>query len=67
MGLMQESIRKIKKELPDLGVISDVALDPYTLSGHDGILNDKQEIDNDKTIEVLVKQASLMLKRALIL
>ena len=57
MGLMQESIRKIKKELPDLGVISDVALDPYTLSGHDGILNDKQEIDNDKTIEVLVKQA----------
>ena len=40
-----------------IGIMCDVALDPYTLSGHDGILNDKQEIDNDKTIEVLVKQA----------
>ena len=57
-NLVCRAIKEIKKRYKNqIGIMCDVALDPYTLSGHDGILNDKQEIDNDKTIEVLVKQA----------
>lgn len=56
-GLIPEAIAKIKAELPSLCVLTDVALDPYTSHGHDGIVNAKQEIDNDATLEVLVKQA----------
>ena len=53
------SINKIKQEFPDLILIADVALDPYTDHGHDGILlND--EVDNDKTNEVLVTQSLLL-------
>jgi len=51
-GLMQRSIRAIKKALPGLVVMSDVALDPYSSYGHDGIV-ENFEIVNDKTIEVL--------------
>jgi porphobilinogen synthase len=50
------AIRAIKKEVPDIGVLCDVALDPYTSHGHDGLLHDG-EIVNDETVEVLVKQA----------
>ena len=55
-NLICETVRLIKSEFPDLGIICDVALDPYTDHGHDGLLING-EIDNDKTIDVLVKQS----------
>ena len=56
-GLVQSAVKLLKKEFPNLGIITDVALDPYTLSGHDGIVNKDGYVLNDKTIEVLKKQA----------
>ena len=57
-NLICKSIRLIKKNFPNIGVMCDVALDPYTSHGHDGIIiNDK--IDNDETVKILVKQAIL--------
>src|SRR5471032_1877181 len=55
-NLVCRAIRAIKKEVPEVGVLCDVALDPYTSHGHDGLLRDG-EILNDETVEVLVKQA----------
>ncbi len=55
-GLMQESIRYIKKQAPDLLVMSDIALDPYSVYGHDGVVTDN-EIVNDPTLEVLSQMA----------
>ena len=55
-GLMQESVRAIKKEFPDLVVMTDVALDPYSSYGHDGIVEDGQ-ILNDESAELLAKMA----------
>ena len=55
-NLVCRAIRAIKKEVPDVGLLSDVALDPYTSHGHDGLLHNG-EIVNDETVEVLVKQA----------
>ena len=55
-NLVCRAIRAIKKEVPDIGLLCDVALDPYTSHGHDGLLHDG-EILNDETVEVLVKQA----------
>ena len=55
-GLMQKTIREIKNSFPDICVISDVALDPYSIYGHDGIVKDNK-ILNDKTNEVLSKMA----------
>ena len=60
-NLICKSIKLIKKKFPDIGVMCDVALDPYTSHGHDGILI-KNKIDNDETIKVLVKQALLQAK-----
>ena len=55
-NLICSTVRLIKSEFPDLGIICDVALDSYTVHGHDGLLiND--EIDNDKTNEALIKQS----------
>lgn len=51
-GLMQRSVRAIKKEIPNMVVMTDVALDPYSSYGHDGIVENEQ-IVNDKTVEVL--------------
>ena len=51
-GLTQRAIRRIKEEFPGLLLITDVALDPYTIHGHDGILEDGK-IVNDKTVEIL--------------
>ncbi len=56
-GLVQRAIRKLKQEIPELGVITDVALDPYTTHGQDGLMNVDGYIVNDETVEVLVKQA----------
>ena len=55
-NLVCRAIRAIKKEVPEIGVLCDVALDPYTSHGHDGLLRDGAII-NDETVEVLVKQA----------
>jgi len=55
-NLVCRAVRAIKAEVGDLGVICDVALDPYTSHGHDGLLVDG-EVDNDRTVEVLVRQA----------
>lgn len=56
-GLVPKTIKTLKKAFPDLGVITDVALDPYTTHGQDGIIDDDGYVLNDKTVEVLVKQA----------
>ena len=56
-GLVQRAIRALKTAHPDLGVITDVALDPYTSHGQDGLLDENGYVVNDETIEVLVKQA----------
>jgi porphobilinogen synthase len=56
-GLVQRTIRTLKSQLPDLGVITDVALDPYTSHGQDGLLDESGYVTNDKTVETLVKQA----------
>ena len=56
-GLIQRIVREIKKREFNIGIITDVALDPYTNHGQDGILEDNGTIDNDGTLEVLTKQA----------
>jgi porphobilinogen synthase len=57
-NLICEAVRAIKKAVPEIGVICDVALDPYTSHGHDGILaKDKKYVLNDVTVEILCKQA----------
>jgi len=55
-NLVCQSVRAIKKEFPELGVLCDVALDPFTSHGHDGLLQDER-ILNDETVAVLVRQA----------
>ena len=62
-GLIQNAVKKIKDSVPDIGIITDVALDPYTSHGHDGVLGEDGEILNDKTVEILQEQ-SLSLARA---
>ncbi len=57
-NLVCKSIRYIKKKYKNIGIMTDVALDPYTSHGHDGILI-KNKIDNDKTLDVLEKQSLL--------
>jgi porphobilinogen synthase len=56
-GLVQNTVRAIKKELPELAVITDVALDPYTTHGQDGIIDDSGYVLNEETVAMLVKQA----------
>ena len=56
-GLVQRSIRKIKSELPEILVISDIALDPFTIHGQDGLIDESGYVLNDETVEVLCKQA----------
>ena len=56
-GLAQQAISMVKNAVPELGVISDVALDPYTSHGQDGLLDEQGYVINDETVEVLVKQA----------
>ncbi len=56
-GLVQRAVRALKSELPDLGVITDVALDPYTTHGQDGLIDASGYVLNDETCDVLVQQA----------
>jgi porphobilinogen synthase len=56
-GLAQRAIRALKQRFPELGVITDVALDPYTTHGQDGLVDDSGHVVNDETVEALVNQA----------
>jgi porphobilinogen synthase len=56
-GLAQRAVRAVKQAVPQLGVITDVALDPYTTHGQDGIIDESGYVLNDVTVDALVKQA----------
>ncbi|MBI1394587.1 MAG: porphobilinogen synthase [Betaproteobacteria bacterium] len=56
-GLVPAAVSSLKARFPELGVITDIALDPYTSHGQDGLLDDRGYVMNDETIEVLVRQA----------
>ncbi|PMB49557.1 delta-aminolevulinic acid dehydratase [Fischerella thermalis CCMEE 5205] len=56
-GLVQRTVKAIKQAVPEILVITDIALDPFTTHGHDGIVDEKGVILNDPTVEVLVKMA----------
>ena len=56
-GLVQRAVRALKARFPELGVITDVALDPYTSHGQDGLVNAAGYVVNDETVEALVRQA----------
>ncbi|MEY3221947.1 MAG: hypothetical protein RLZZ203_803 [Cyanobacteriota bacterium] len=56
-GLVQETVKAIKKAVPEIIMITDVALDPFTTHGHDGLVDENGKILNDQTVEVLVKMA----------
>ncbi|MBW0454714.1 MAG: porphobilinogen synthase [Candidatus Kinetoplastibacterium crithidii] len=56
-GIIPKCIKEIKKRFPELGIMTDVALDPYTSHGQDGIIDDNGYVINDTTVEILVKQA----------
>ena len=56
-GLAQRAVAALKQRFPELGVITDVALDPFTSHGQDGLIDEKGYVVNDETVDVLVKQA----------
>jgi len=56
-GLAQRAVSAIKKSFPEMGVITDVALDPFTTHGQDGLIDENGYVMNDETVEVLIKQA----------
>ncbi len=56
-GLVPRAVRQLKRHFPELGIITDIALDPYTSHGQDGLINDDGYVLNDETIEMLIRQA----------
>ena len=56
-GLIPNAVRELKKRFPNLGIMTDIALDPYTSHGQDGVLDEQGRILNDETAAILVKQA----------
>ncbi len=56
-GLIPLAIKELKKQFPNLGIMTDIALDPYTSHGQDGIIDDEGYVINDVTVDALVKQA----------
>lgn len=56
-SLICRTVQALKQQVPDIGVICDVALDPYTAHGHDGVLDAAGDVDNDATVAILVQQA----------
>jgi len=56
-GLVQRSVRTLRTAFPELGIITDIALDPYTVHGQDGLLGEDGQILNDETVAVLARQA----------
>ena len=59
-NLVCNAVRAVKAACPNLGIICDVALDPYTDHGHDGVLDDQSRIENDRTVDKLVEQARIL-------
>jgi porphobilinogen synthase len=59
-NLICRAIRAVKKAVPEIGIIGDVALDPYTSHGHDGVLAANGDVDNDATVALLCRQAALL-------
>lgn len=58
--LILRAVRDVKKAVPEMQILTDIALDPYTTHGHDGVLNaDGTDVDNDETLKILVKMAAL--------
>jgi porphobilinogen synthase len=58
-NLICEAIRELKSAVPEIGVLTDVALDPYTAHGHDGLVDDRGRVLNDETVAILAQQALL--------
>ena len=58
-GLVPRAVRELKRRFPELGLLTDVALDPFTTHGQDGLLDDTGYVLNDETVEVLAQQALL--------
>jgi porphobilinogen synthase len=59
-ALVLRAVRAVKKAVPELTIVTDVALDPYTSHGHDGVLNDaRDDVENDRTVEILTRMAVL--------
>lgn len=58
-NLLQKALYRIRKEFPDICLMADIALDPFTDHGHDGVLNAKKEIDNDATLQILAQMSLL--------
>ena len=58
-GLIPRAVRELKKQFPELGILTDVALDPYTSHGQDGVLDDAGYVINDETVGILVQQAAV--------
>lgn len=58
-GVVPQALKILKKELPSLCVITDVALDAFTSHGHDGVLGENNEVDNDRSVEILARMALL--------
>lgn len=56
-GLVPSTVRALRERFPELGIMTDVALDPYTVHGQDGLTDENGYVMNDETVEVLVKQA----------
>jgi porphobilinogen synthase len=56
-GLVPRVVRELKQRFPDLGLLTDVALDPYTTHGQDGVIDDDGYVINDETVEILTRQA----------
>ena len=56
-GLVPNAVIELKKRFPSLGIMTDIALDPYTSHGQDGVLDDQHRILNDETVAILIKQA----------
>ncbi len=56
-GLVPSAVIELKKRFPNLGIMTDIALDPYTSHGQDGVLDDQHRILNDETVAILIKQA----------
>ncbi len=56
-GLVPRTVNALREAVPDMGVVTDVALDPYTIHGQDGLLDESGYVTNDRTVDTLVKQA----------
>ncbi|MHB1543201.1 MAG: porphobilinogen synthase [Gammaproteobacteria bacterium] len=56
-GLIPRAVRELKKHFPELGIIADVALDPYTIHGHDGVVDERGRVLNDETVALLIRQS----------